>query len=70
MAIKSQTAQSLGAWGVATQGANGSTTNNLPGRVGKLKVLGTMNGASLLVRGAVASIDVVGSFLDSSTSSP
>ncbi len=66
VAIKGLTAQSVGAWGNATQGANGSTTSNLLGKVGAIKVRGTVNGASLFVNGPVASIDIGGSFLDSS----
>jgi hypothetical protein len=66
LAIKSLTAQTLGAWGTATQSANGSVISNFTGKVGKIKVLNSINGVSLAVAGPVAGIEVGGSFLDSS----
>lgn len=64
VAIKSLTMRTLGAWGTGTQGANGSTTSSLAGKVGTIKVT-TMTGVSLDLSGAVASLNIAGSILDS-----
>lgn len=64
LAIKSLTAQTFGAWGTGTQGANGSIASSLAGKVGTIKVT-TMTGVSLDLSGAVANLNIVGSILDS-----
>lgn len=67
VAIKSLTVQTFGAWGTATQGANGSVLSSLAGKVGTIKVT-TMTGVNLNLSGAVANLNIVGSILDSSIS--
>ena len=64
--LKSLTVQSMGAWGTGTQGANGSGTSDLLGKVGLIKAAGSISSSSFAFSKSVASFAVAGSFLDSS----
>jgi hypothetical protein len=65
VALKKLIVQSLGAWGTATQGANGSTTSNFSGTVGTIKITGGVSGATLAFDGTVRNVVVGGSFFGS-----
>lgn len=58
-ALAGLTAASIGTFGVATQGANGSTASNIVGNVGKIKVTGDMR-AVLSVTGSSGGLSVGG----------
>ncbi len=58
-ALAGLTAASVGTFGLATQGANGSTTSNIAGNVGKIKVSGDIR-AILSVMGSCGGLTVGG----------
>ncbi len=70
LALKKLMVDSLGAWSTATQGANGSTTSNLSGTVGTIKITGAMSGVSLMFDGTVRNLLVKESFFNSSIGGP
>gem|GEM_PF-5834563 len=67
--LKSLTAQSIGAWGGGNQGANGSNTDQLLGKIGTIKIAGAVNGSTLQFDGTVTNLDIAGSLLDSNITS-
>lgn len=62
-AVKALTVQSLGALGLASQGAGGTLVSNLSGNLGKLTVKASIHGATVLGAGSIGPVKITGSFL-------
>lgn len=66
LVLKNLSVQTLGAFGTTTQtGAGASLISNFTGKVGSIKVAGAATFATLSFDSTVASVTVVGSFLES-----
>jgi len=61
--VKALTVQSLGALGLADQGAGGSLVSNLTSSLGALTVKASVHGATILSTGNIGPVKIVGSFL-------
>ena len=62
-ALKSLTAQSMGAFGLATQEIGGSLSSDFAGNVGKITVKSDLDGVTLAATGSIAKVKVRGSIV-------
>lgn len=62
-AVKALTVQSLGAFGLTTQGGTGNLVSNFTGNLGRLTVKASIHDASVLGTGSIGAVGINGSFL-------